>query len=50
MLNLESISSLDMEIRHLVIGFGMIKTGRLLEVGICYVQGWVKCRAKVIEQ
>ena len=50
MLNLESVSSLNMEIRHSVIGFGVIKTGRLLEVRICYVQGWVKYRPKVIEQ
>jgi hypothetical protein len=50
MLNLESVSSLDMEIRHSVIGFGMIKTKRLLEVGICYVQRWVKYRPKVTEQ
>jgi hypothetical protein len=34
MLNLESVSSLDMEMRHSVIDFGMIKIGRSLEVGM----------------
>jgi len=33
----ESIISLAMEMRPLVIGFGMIKTGRLLEVGMLFL-------------
>jgi hypothetical protein len=32
MLNLENVSSLDVEMRPLVIGFGMIKTRRSLKV------------------
>ena len=34
MLNLERFSSLDMEMRHSVIDFGMIKIRRSLEVGM----------------
>jgi hypothetical protein len=34
MLSLESVSSLDMEIRPSVIGFGMIKIKRSLEVAM----------------